>query len=231
MSEVMRVDKLLSRFGYCSRFVARVWCNNDRITLHGEPVKNFAQKVAIHDVRIDGEPVEFPDGILVALHKPVGYVCSHNDGEGARVYDLLPKQWLERDPKIISVGRLDKDTSGLLIVTDQTALVHRFTSPKHHVKKRYRVTLDRVPSDELVAQFSSGIQLNNEPKPCMPATLTIDAECVVNVELQEGKYHQVRRMFAACGYHVVALHREAVGDWQLEDLAEGQWRALPLSSI
>lgn len=224
---IMRVDQLLSRYGYCSRREARIWCNNERVTLSGEPLK-FSDKVDVHDVRVDGEAIEHPDGLFIMLHKPVGYVCSHDSGEGERIYDLLPPQWLQREPKLNSVGRLDKDTSGLLILTDQSELVHRLTSPKHHVNKRYIATVDHALQREIVDAFASGIVLRNEPKPCLPASLQILDETTAAVEIAEGKYHQVRRMFAACGYQVQTLHRTQVGPWHLGDVAEGAFLVLPV---
>ena len=180
------------------------------------------------EVRVDGEAIEYPDGLFVLLHKPAGYVCSHDSGEGERIYDLLPPQWLQREPKLNSVGRLDKDTSGLLILTDQSELVHRLTSPKHHVNKRYIATVDHGLQREIIDAFASGIVLRNEPKPCLPASLQILDETTAAVEIAEGKYHQVRRMFAACGYQVQTLHRIQVGPWHLGDLAEGEFLVLPV---
>lgn len=223
-----RVDQILSNFGYCSRWQARLWINEGRIRVGDTSVTDFSQKVEPRELLIDGEPIEFPDGLLIALHKPVGYVCSHDSGEGPRVYDLLPPRWRERDPKVVSIGRLDKDTSGLLLLTDQSALVQRWTSPRHHVLKTYIATVDRALSPELVAQFASGLLLRGEDKPCLPAELRIVAEHQAEVRISEGRYHQVRRMFAACGYQVETLHRSQFGDYVLADLPAGQWRSLPL---
>ena len=223
-----RIDQILSSFGYCSRWQARVWINAGRIRVGETVLNDFAQKVEPRDVLVDGEPIPFPDGMLIMLHKPLGYVCSHDSGEGMRVYDLLPPAWLQREPKLVSVGRLDKDTSGLLLLTDQSALVQRWTSPKHHVEKVYRVTVDQPLSPDLISTFAAGVHLRGEDKPCLPATLNIRAPREADVTVSEGRYHQVRRMFAACGYHVEALHRERVGAYDLADLPVGEWRSLPL---
>lgn len=225
-----RIDQILGNFGYCSRWQARRWINEGRITHNGVVLTDFAAKVEPRELLIDGEPIEFPDGMLILLNKPLGYVCSHESGEGPRVYDLLPPRWQDRDPKVVSIGRLDKDTSGLLLLTDQSALVQRWTAPKHHVEKVYRATLDRELEPGVIGQFAAGIALRGEDKPCLPATLTIVAAKVAEVTLSEGRYHQVRRMFAACGYQVEALHRQRFGDVELGDLPEGQWQALPLPS-
>lgn len=221
---------MLASLGYCSRREARDWVRAGRVTIAGTAADDSAQKAAPAAVRVDGEPLDHPDGLLVMVHKPRGLVCSHDEGEGPTVYSLLPARWRERNPPVTSVGRLDKETSGLLLLTDQAQLVHRLTSPKHKVPKVYRATTDRDLPDELVAQFASGtLQLDGERAPCAPAELRIVAPRKADLTLTEGKYHQVRRMFAAaCGATVLSLHRERFGDLTLGDLKPGAWRGLPL---
>lgn len=223
-----RIDQILGNYGYCSRWQARLWINDGRVRVGEQVITDFSLKVEPREVLIDDEPIAFPDGMLILLHKPLGYVCSHDSSEGKRVYDLLPPRWLDREPKVVSVGRLDKDTSGLLLLTDQSALVQRWTSPKHHVEKRYVATVDRDLEADVIGAFGSGLMLRGEDKACLPATLQICAPRVAEVSLREGRYHQVRRMFAACGYQVEALHRQQFGPYSLDDLPEGQWRSVPL---
>ncbi|MEO5960082.1 MAG: pseudouridine synthase [Opitutaceae bacterium] len=224
-----RLDQLLANLGYCSRREARDWISDGRVVVRGEPAEDAAQKVSPADVRIDGEPPDHPDGLLLLLHKPLGLVCSHDEREGPNVYSLLPARWRRRNPSVTSVGRLDKDTSGLLLLTDQSALVHRLTSPKRKVPKLYRTTLDRDASPEWVPLFASGtLQLAGDDNPCAPATLQFVSPREVEVTLTEGRYHQVRRMFAACGATVQTLHRTKFGDLDLGALAPGTWRELPL---
>jgi len=178
---------------------------------------------------VDGEPLESPDGILVLFHKPAGYVCSHDDREGQRVFDLLPARWLKRNPPVTTVGRLDKDATGALVVTDQGDLVHQFTSPKRHVTKLYEVTVDRDLEASLIQLFAAGtLVLEDEHKPCLPAKLEIVSAREARLELTEGKYHQVKRMFASQGWTVTRLHRSRFGDFELGDLPVGQWRRLDL---
>lgn len=225
----MRVDQLLSRHGYCSRGQSRGWLKNDRVTLHGEPLHDPAQKVAVDQVLIDGEPVEAPFGILVLLHKPPGYVCSHNINEGPSVYELVPERWLQRNPPVTTVGRLDKDTTGVLLITDLGEWVQRWTSPKHKVPKVYEVEVDRNLDPALVPLFASGqLVLPDEFAPCLPAQLEILSPTSARLELVEGRYHQVKRMFESQGYTVTRLHRSRFGTFELEGLAEGEWRSLPL---
>jgi 16S rRNA pseudouridine516 synthase len=224
---VRRLDQLLASLGYCSRREARAWLANGRVTVAGQPVRDPAHKAAPAEVQVDGEPLDHPDGLLLALHKPVGLVCSHEEREGPNVYSLLPARWRERNPVVTSIGRLDKETSGLLLLTDQSALVHRLTSPKHKVPKVYCATLDRDAAPEWIARFASGtLQLEGEAAPCAPAELKLISPREAELTLTEGKYHQVRRMFAAVGATVLALHRVRFGDLELGNLAAGQWREL-----
>lgn len=222
-----RLDQLLSSCGYCSRSEARLWVRGGRIQVRGEVVKAADEKFLPEEVMVDGEPLESPDGILVLFHKPAGYVCSHDEREGQRVFDLLPARWLKRNPPVTTVGRLDKDATGALVITDQGDLVHQLTSPKRHVTKLYEVTVDRDLDPQLVALFASGeLRLEDEPKPCLPAKLEILSAREARLELTEGKYHQVKRMFASQGCTVTRLHRSRFGDFELGDLPVGQWRRI-----
>lgn len=225
-----RLDQLLSNLGYCSRREARDWVASGAVTVRDVTATDFAEKVNPAEVRIDGEPLDHPDGLLLLLHKPLGLVCSHDEREGPNVYSLLPARWRRRNPGITSIGRLDKDTSGLLLLTDQSHLVHRLTSPKHKVPKIYRATVDRDLAPELVARFASGtLTLEGEEMPCAPAELKILSPRVAELTLIEGKYHQVRRMFAAFGTTVLTLYRGQFGELTLGDLPAGQWRSLPVN--
>ena len=221
----MRTDALLSRFGYCSRREVAQWLKRGRVTHRGVQVKSPNEKVEPEDVLVDGEPVEFPKGLYVALNKPLGCTCSHKE-EGELVYDLLPPQWLRRNPCVNTVGRLDKETSGLLLLTDDGAFEHAQTSPKHHVPKVYAFTTEEPVPAESVALFASGeFMLQGERTPCLPAELVLESECAGRLTLHEGRYHQVRRMLAAVGSPVLTLERVAIGPLRLEDLdlQPGEW--------
>lgn len=222
----MRVDALLSRYGYCSRREAAAWVKQGRVAAGGEVLRSPSSQAQPDTVLVDGEPVPFPQGICVALHKPVGYTCSHDAADGAPVYELLPPQWLRRTPPVQTVGRLDKETSGLLLITDDGALLHALTSPKRHVPKVYAfVTSAPVPA-AAVELFASGeLLLRGEKTPCLPAQLVLTGECTGELTLHEGRYHQVRRMLAAVGAPVVELQRVAIGSLLLAELklAPGEW--------
>lgn len=224
-----RLDQWLSNLGYCSRREARAWIDAGRVTLHGAHADDGAQKAPAAAVQVDGEPLDHPDGLLLLLHKPVGLVCSHDEREGPNVYSLLPERWRGRNPPVTSIGRLDKDTSGLLLLTDLSPLVHRLTSPKHKVPKLYRATVDRDLAPGLVDEFASGaLLLAGEDKPCAPAGLRLLGPREAELTLTEGRYHQVRRMFSARGAEVLTLHRARFGSLELGELAPGAWRELPL---
>lgn len=229
LAGVRRLDQLLSSLGYCSRSEARTWVKAGAIKIAGAEATDVGERVNPADVEVDGQPLDHPEGLLLVLHKPLGLVCSHDFREGPNVYSLLPERWKQRNPQVTSIGRLDKDTSGLLLLTDQTALVHRLTSPKHKVPKVYRATLDRDLDSSLIARFASGtLLLDEEEKPCAPAELNILSPREALLTLTEGRYHQVRRMFAACGATVLTLHRERFGELELGDLPAGTWRELTL---
>lgn len=198
--------------------------------MDGVEADDVGTRVNPASVRVDGEPLDHPEGLLLLLNKPLGLICSHDLSEGQNVYSLLPERWRRRNPTVTSVGRLDKETSGLLLLTDQSALVHRLTSPKHKVPKVYRATVDRDLDEKLIPLFASGtLLLEDEKSPCAPAQLAINGPREATLTLTEGRYHQVRRMFAAGGATVLTLHRERFGELALGDLALGQWRELPLN--
>ena len=227
-----RLDQLLANLGYCSRSEARLWVTRGRVSISDTVARNIGKKVDPAEVRVDGEPLDHPAGLLLMLNKPIGLTCSHDPREGPLIYDLLPERWRARNPVVTSVGRLDKDTSGLLLLTDQSQLVHRLTSPKHKVTKIYRAAVDRDLDPSLIELFASGtLQLEGDKAPLAPATLVIRKPRVAELTLIEGKYHQVRRMFASQGWHVETLHRERFGDLDLGELALGEWLELPLDTF
>ncbi len=231
-----RLDQLLANLGYCSRREAREWIEAGRVTVQGKVVDDFGAKADPATTLVDGAPLDHPEGLLLLVHKPLGLVCSHELREGPSVYSLLPPRWQRRNPAVTSIGRLDKDTTGLILLTDQSPLVHRLTSPRHKVPKLYRATLAApiapTQATDLVALFAAGtLRLTGECEPCAPATLAFHDARTALLTLTEGRYHQVRRMFAEQGHEVVALQRERFGDLTLGPLAPGQWRALPLDTF
>lgn len=220
-----RLDQLLTSLGYASRSESKKLIASGIVTVDGQCITKPDFKAFHHDVTFGGEPLDVCEGMIIMMNKPLGVVCSHDDGEGKLVYSLLPQRWQQRNPKISTIGRLDKETSGLLLLTDDGQLLHRLTSPKNHVPKLYEVTLDRPLSGNEMELFASGtLMLNGEKTPCLPAKLTITDDKHVTLEITEGRYHQVRRMFAAVGNHVNALHRSRIGNLTLGDLKLGEYR-------
>ena len=222
----MKLVKLIANLGYGSRKQVALMFREGRITDARGEVLYADDAVAHADVRVDGEPLDPPQGLLVLLHKPVGYTCSTRD-PGRVVYDLLPPRFRLRDPVLSTVGRLDRDTSGLLLMTDDGALLHRITSPKSHLPKVYEATLAQDLRGDEAGAFGSGtLMLESEKTPLAPAGFEALGPRRARVVLVEGRYHQIRRMFAAVGNHVETLHRHSLGGLDLGDLAPGAWRAL-----
>lgn len=233
MSAPRRLDQLLANLGYCSRREARDFLRATLVTVNGQPARDPSAKVAASAVRVAGESLDHPDGLLVMLHKPLGLTCSHDPREAPLIYDALPPRWRERTPVVTTIGRLDKETSGLLLVTDHAELVHRLTSPKHKVPKTYVAEVDRDLPPDLAALFAAGtLRLDGEDTPCAPAELRPLSPRRAELVLTEGKYHQVRMFAAACGATVTALHRTHFGRLTLPaDLAPGQWRSVHADEI
>ena len=228
----LRIDQILSRFGHCSRSEARGWLNAGRVLVQGKPAASPNDRAFPREVLVDGQPIECPDGLLALLHKPDGYACSHDPREAPTVYELIPERWRQRNPSVTTIGRLDRNTTGVLLFTDDGHLVQRWLSPKHKFPKIYEVTVDADLPPGLDAVFASGtFQLAGEDKPCLPARLEVVGPRQARLELVEGRYHQVKRMFAAHGCHVLTLHRSRFGPYHVEDLAPGQWRILDFPSL
>jgi 16S rRNA pseudouridine516 synthase len=223
-----RLDQWLVRCGYASRREALQWICGGRVTRDGIALADPAQHVSPDGLHIDGEPIEAPEGILAMLHKPAGFVCSRDEREGPNVFELVPARWSRRHPAVTTVGRLDKDTTGLLLLTDIGSLVQKWTSPRHHVEKTYEVTVDGQLQPDIVTRFASGeLLLEGDSQPCRPARLEIVSGSETRLHLIEGRFRQVRRMFAAVGLRVIRLHRCRFGEFELLDLPEGAWKRLP----
>ncbi|MBB3929719.1 16S rRNA pseudouridine516 synthase [Kaistia hirudinis] len=234
----LRLDRLLANLGYGSRKEVQGLIQSGRVVLDGEAERDPDQRVYVkadlaQRMTVAGVPLDPPPGLLVLmLNKPLGVTCSHKE-QGALVYSLLPDRWRRRDPAISTVGRLDKETSGLLLMTDDGALLHRIISPKSHVPKRYHVVLDRPLAGNEAAILGAGtLMLEGEDKPLLPVAMEVLGPKEAFVVLDEGRYHQVRRMFAALGNHVTALHRDRVGALDLPaDLEPGAYRLLGEAEI
>ncbi len=222
----MKLVKHIANLGYGSRKDVQWMFREGRITNAAGEVLYADDPLDHDDVRVDGEPLDPPPGLLLILHKPVDFTCSTKD-RGRVVYDLLPPRYRLRSPALSTVGRLDRDTSGLLLLTDDGQLLHRIIAPKSKLPKVYLATLAEDLRGDEAAVFASGtLMLEGEQTPLLPAELEVLGPRSARLTLHEGRYHQVRRMFAAVGNHVAALHRERVGGLALDDLPVGEWRML-----
>ncbi|MGA9335341.1 MAG: 16S rRNA pseudouridine(516) synthase [Rudaea sp.] len=227
----MKLVRLIANLGYGSRKeVARLF-RSGRVTDAGGDVL-YADDVVPHEtIRIDDEPLDPAPGLVLMLNKPLGATCSRKD-PGRVVYDLLPPRYRARSPSLSSVGRLDRDTSGLLLFTDDGALLHRIISPKTQVTKIYEATLAQDLRGDEGAIFASGtLMLESEKQPLAPAKLDVLGPRHARLTVTEGRYHQVRRMFAATGNHVETLHRLSIGGLKLGELAPGSWRVLDAKEV
>ena len=227
-----RLDRLLANLGYGSRREVQALVERGQVVLDGAKLDDASARLPVTAdlptrMRVQGAPLDPPAPLSLILHKPLGVVCSHRE-TGRTVYELLPARWRRRDPALSTIGRLDLDTTGLLLITDDGPFLHRVISPRSHVAKRYRATLDRPLQGHEAGLFASGeLMLDGETTPLRPAMLEPLSDRTANLTITEGRYHQVRRMFAAVGNHVVALHRDRIGGLDLPaDLAEGRYRLL-----
>lgn len=223
----MKLAKYLANLGYGNRR------ETERLLRSGRVWRPDGSKLAegdeaSHDqIRVDGESLDPPPGAVLMLHKPAGYVCSTVDDTNPVVYDLLPPRLRRRSPLVAPVGRLDLDTSGLLLLTDDGQLNHRITAPRTHVPRTYEAVLHSDLRGDEPGLFASGtLILKGDDTPLLPATLEIIDARQARVTIMEGRYHQVRRMFAAVGNHVESLHRSAIATLALGDLLSGEWRVL-----
>lgn len=227
----MKLVKLIANLGYGSRKdVARMF-REGRITDAGGEVLYADDQVEHTAIRIDNEPLDPPVGLTLILNKPLGVTCSLRD-KGRIVYDLFPERFRLRNQLLSTVGRLDRDTSGLLLLTDDGALLHRIISPRSRIAKVYEATLAHDLRGDEAEIFASGrLQLESENTPLAAAELEVLGPRHARLSVTEGRYHQVRRMFAAVGNHVETLCRVSVGGLELDDLADGEWRVLATDDI
>ncbi|GGB54736.1 16S rRNA pseudouridine(516) synthase RsuA [Shewanella inventionis] len=221
----MRLDKFICESTELTRSLAKRALHRGDVTCDGEVVKDSGFKVSPHmDVRLEGQSISIVGERYVMMNKPVDTICSTIDEQYPSVLSLMD---IEKVDTLHIAGRLDADTTGLVLITSDGQWSHKITSPKKDCGKRYLVELADPIDNSLVSVFANGIELRNEEGLTKPALLDIITPTQVRLTISEGKYHQVKRMFAAVGNKVVNLHREAVGSIELDaDLAPGEWRYL-----
>jgi 16S rRNA pseudouridine516 synthase len=227
----MKLVKLIAGLGYGSRKDVAQLFRAGRITDAAGEVLYADDVVPYETIRVDDEPLDPPPGLTLMMYKPLGVTCSRKD-PGRVVYDLLPPRYRVRSPALSTVGRLDRDTSGLLLFTDDGALLHRIISPKANVAKVYEATLAQDLRGDEGELFASGtLLLEGETTPLAPAALELLGPRHARLSVSEGRYHQVRRMFAAAGNHVETLQRVSIGALTLGGLPPGEWRALDAAEV
>lgn len=220
-----RIDKIIASQGQYSRKEVKALIAKRRIAVDGRVVSSSSEKADPMTMllTVDGKPLEFKRNLYLVLNKPKGYVSATEDREHPTVLELVPQEYRGRD--LFPAGRLDRDTTGLMIITDDGVLAHNILAPKKHVPKRYHVELDIPVTEEMRLGFSEGVMLNDGV--CKAADLIKTGEKTAEVTLREGRYHQIKRMFGCFGAEVLELKRFGMGKLSLpEDLAEGECREM-----
>lgn len=226
----MRIDKFLAQSTGLSRKEVQKLVQRGKVSLGDTVVKNAAMHIDEDaDLYLDGFPVEAPRDRYLMLYKPEGFVCANKDGVHPTVLSLID---LPRADELTICGRLDVDTTGLVLITSDGQWAHRITSPKHKAEKRYYVTTAEEIAPETIELFAQGLLLKGETKRTLPAKLEITAPNEAIITLQEGRYHQVKRMFAAANNRVTALHRQQIGEIELDEMIDpGEWRELTTEEV
>lgn len=228
----MQIERILHSQGFGSRKACRILLYQGLITVNGEPCDDPAAEFDLAGLHftVKGEPWQYHQQAYLMLNKPANYECSHKTQHHPTIYSLLPHPLVARDVQCI--GRLDEDTTGLILLSDDGQFIHRMSSPKWKVPKVYEVTTKHAVDETQVAALLKGVQLADEPAPIAALACEQVGEKIIHLTLAEGKYHQVKRMLAAVSNRVEALKRIRIGELGLpSDLAEGQWRWLDTASL
>jgi 16S rRNA pseudouridine516 synthase len=232
MVKKLSIERILHNQGFGARKLCRIMVWNDEITVNDVPCNDPNAEFELENLHytIRGEAWEYREKSYLMLHKPSNYECSHKTQHHPTIYSLLPHPLVVRDVQCI--GRLDEDTTGLILISNDGQFIHRMSSPKHKVPKVYEVTCKHPISDEQIAHILNGVQLVDEDAPIAALACTRITENMINMTLAEGKYHQVKRMVAAISNRVDGLKRIQIGDVKLpEDLAIGKWRWLTVAEL
>ncbi|MES2772457.1 MAG: 16S rRNA pseudouridine(516) synthase [Pseudomonadota bacterium] len=228
----MSLERILQSQGFGSRRECRALVQAGRVAV-SEAICDDPD--CLFDVQalsfsVDGDPWPYEKLLYLALNKPANYECSHKPKHHPSVFSLLPKPFIERG--VQSVGRLDEDTTGLLLLTDDGQFIHTYSSPKKKIPKRYVITLKHPADEAQINALLTGVQLHDEPSPIVAAGCVQISEHVIHLTVTEGKYHLVKRMVAATGNRVEALHRSTIGGFELpETLAPGSWMRLSADDL
>ncbi|MEO8022999.1 16S rRNA pseudouridine(516) synthase [Polaromonas sp.] len=237
----MQLQDILFSQGFGTRRVCAGLIQQGLVAVAGDTIDDPAMEFIAEDLQytVQGIPWEYQASAYLMLHKPAGYECSQKPSTYPSIYTLLPAPIRQRGggaaAGVQAVGRLDQDTTGLLLLSDDGKFIHRMSSPKHHVPKVYEVTAKHPVDDKQVSKLLAGVVLDDDPKPVRAAACEKTGEHQLSLTLTEGKYHQVKRMIAAVGNRVEdvgGLHRARIGSLELPaDLKPGQWRWLTVQDL
>lgn len=227
MAKKLDIERILHKQGFGSRKLCRIMIIKEEITVNGEECDDPSAEFELDNLSftVKGEPWEYREKSYLMMHKPSNYECSHKTQHHPTIYSLLPYPLVARDVQCI--GRLDEDTTGLILISDDGQFIHRMSSPKHKVPKVYEVTCKHLISQANVDELLNGVKLIDEEETIAALEVKQISEKVIHMTLAEGKYHQVKRMIAAISNRVEGLKRIQIGELKLpEDLAVGKWRWL-----
>lgn len=239
MKTLALADLLFSQ-GFGTRRVCAGLVQQGLVTVEGLSITDAAASIAVTDglaFTVQGQNWRYYEYAAIMLHKPAGHECSQKPSAWPSIYSLLPMPLRMRPSKgkqmgVQAIGRLDQDTTGLLVLTDNGQLLHRMAAPKHHVPKVYQVQCKHAVTPAQINQLLAGVVLDDDPKPVRASACVLTGECSLDLTLEQGKYHQVKRMLAAVGNRVEDLHRSQIGQLQLPaDLPAGQWRWLNAEEV
>lgn len=221
------LERIIHKMGHGSRKLCRIMIINEEVTVNGKVCDDPSATFVLENLHytVKGEAWQYRENSYLMMHKPGNYECSHKTQHHPTIYSLLPHPLVERGVQCI--GRLDEDTTGLILISDDGQFIHRMSSPKHKVPKVYEVTCKHIVSDDQITHILNGVQLVDENTPIAALSCTRLSKNVIHMTLAEGKYHQVKRMVAAISNRVEVLKRIKIGELSLpEDLNAGEWRWL-----
>ena len=235
----MQLQDILYSQGFGTRRVCAGLVQQGHVTVTGVPCTEAAAEFEPDGLQftVQGTPWPYHERAYLLMHKPAGTECSQKPSTWPSVYTLLPAPLRQRPQKgavqgVQCVGRLDQDTTGMLLLTDDGKFIHKMSSPRHHVPKVYDVTTKHPVDAKQVDRLLQGVVLDDDPKPVRAADCRAVSDCLIQLTLTEGKYHQVKRMLAAVGNRVEGLHRSRIGAMGLPaDLLPGQWRWLSATDL
>jgi 16S rRNA pseudouridine516 synthase len=227
MAKPISLEKILFSQGFGTRRYCSDLVYADLVKVNGQLAEDPEERISTEGLmlNVDGEDWEYQEKAYIAFNKPPNYECSHKTTHHPSVYSILPPPLIERG--VQCVGRLDFDTTGLLLISDDGQFIHRMTTPKKNIGKVYEITTPEPITQAQIDHLLNGVVLDDDPRPCYATACDLISEHVLAMTIVEGRYHQVKRMMAAVGNHVAKLHRTQIGAYQMPfNLAQGQWRWL-----